>query len=88
MNYLQYLTIYPQLSELATKDRQQTATMAIIEYQAALAVLRSLEEGIQENKGKQTANEFLNTFIQEAALQLKTAKEAITRCQQGDLGEQ
>lgn len=93
MNYLQHLTIYPRLSELAAKDRSQTAAtammaMAMIEHEAALAVLRSLQEGVAENAGKQPADEFLNTFIQEAALQLEAVKEAITLYRQGDLGEQ
>lgn len=87
MNYLQYLTIYPQLPQLAAKDRRQAAAMAVIEHQAALAVLRSLQDGIKANAGQQTAGEFLNTFIQEAMLQLEAAKETISLYQQGHSGE-
>lgn len=88
MNYLQYLTIYPQLPQLAVKDRRQAVAMAKIEHQAALAVLRSLQHGIEENAGKQSANEFLNTFIQEAMLQLEAAKETIAMYQQEHSDEQ
>lgn len=88
MNYLQYLTIYPQLPELAVKDRRQAVAMAKIEHQAALAVLRSLQDGIKENADRQAAGEFLKTFIQESMLQLEAAKETIAIYQQEHSDEQ